>query len=57
MYDQVPVSSVEDDLKRILRERHQIAPDDEQGVRSFNLEEEFNQFQGLFAESDGWSGL
>ncbi|MEZ5059782.1 MAG: ABC transporter permease [Saprospiraceae bacterium] len=49
MYDQVPVSSVEDDLKSILRERHQIAPDDEQGVRSFNLEEEFNQFQGLFA--------
>lgn len=48
MKENITVSSVEDDLKGLLRERHQIAPDDEQGVRSFNLEKEFNQFQGLF---------
>ena len=48
MQDNVKVSAVEDDLKGLLRKRHKIAPDDDQGVRSFNLEEEFNQMQGLF---------
>ncbi|MCB0662574.1 MAG: FtsX-like permease family protein, partial [Saprospiraceae bacterium] len=49
MKESIAVSSVEDDLKGLLRDRHQIAPDDEQGVRSFNLEKEFNEFQGLFS--------
>ncbi len=48
MQPHVRVSSVEDDLKGLLRARHKIHPDDDQGIRAFNLEEEFGEVQGLF---------
>ena len=37
----------------LLRKRHRIAPDDERAVGHFNLEEEYNQLQGLFAGING----
>ena len=48
MHAHVSAGEIEKPLKALLRERHKIAPNDEQGVRSFNLEEEFKEFQGLF---------
>ena len=48
MKPSIKVSDVEDDLKAVLRSRHKIHPEDDQGIRSFNLEEEFGEVQGLF---------
>lgn len=48
MYPSVSAANVEKPLKNLLRKRHKISPDDDQGVRSFNLEEEFREFEGLF---------
>jgi len=48
MYPDVTVSSIEEDLKLLLKERHNIAPDDMMGVRSDNVEEEFREINGLF---------
>lgn len=42
------VSSLEEKLKRILKERHKIAPDDMQAIGSFNIEAEFKKFSMLF---------
>jgi len=42
------VSDLEDRVKSLLRNRHKIHPDDPQGIRSNNVEEEFKQFEGLF---------
>lgn len=44
----ISVGSVEDQIKGILRERHKIHPDDPQGVRSDNIEEEYKEITGLF---------
>jgi len=44
----VPASTVEEKVLRILRERHKVAPDDRRGIGSFNLEKEFGQIRGLF---------
>ncbi|NND32878.1 MAG: ABC transporter permease [Saprospiraceae bacterium] len=44
----VKVSALEGPLKALLRTRHKIHPDDDQGIRSFNLEKEFAEVQGLF---------
>lgn len=38
--DNIAVSTIETEIKRILRERHQIAPDDEKAIWGFNPEEE-----------------
>ncbi|MEM9556716.1 MAG: ABC transporter permease [Acidobacteriota bacterium] len=43
----VPASRVEEQAKTILRERHRVAPDDRRAFGSFNLEERFQQVQGL----------
>ncbi len=48
MKPSVRVSEVEEQLKSVLRVRHKIHPDDDQGIRSFNLEKEFQEVQGLF---------
>lgn len=40
-------SRVEEEVKVVLREAHDIAPDDKKAVRSFNLEKEFRMFQNL----------
>lgn len=47
--DDVPVSVVEEKAKALLRQRHTIHPDDERAVGSFNLENEFNKMNTLFA--------
>jgi len=44
-----PVSTMEDKLKTILKERHKIAPDDMQAIGSFNIEAEFKKFSALFS--------
>ena len=43
---------VEDEVKAILKANHDIAPNDEKAVWSYNLEEEFNSFQNLFQGID-----
>lgn len=42
------VSDLEEKLKRILKERHKIAPEDLQAIGSFNIEKEFIKFSALF---------
>ena len=49
MHPNVRVSDVEDDIKALLKERHNIAPDDRKGIGSDNVEEEFQEVMGLFA--------
>ncbi len=44
----VSVSAMEPKVKALLRQRHNVAPDDPRGIGSFNLEEEFNSIQNLF---------
>ena len=48
MYPNIRVSEVEGNLKALLKKRHQIAPDDPQGIGSDNVEEEFREVIGLF---------
>ncbi len=43
-----PVSVLEEKLKRLLKERHQIAPDDMMAVGSFNIEVEWIKYSNLF---------
>ena len=43
-----PVSVVEEKMKNIIKERHDIAPDDNQAISSFNIEKEFIKYNGLF---------
>jgi putative ABC transport system permease protein len=40
---------VEEDVKKMLAQKHTFSPDDKQAIRIFNLEERFNQFMSLFA--------
>jgi putative ABC transport system permease protein len=42
------VSDLEENLKKILKDRHKIAPDDLQAIGSFNIEKQFVKFSGLF---------
>lgn len=46
--DDVPASVVEEKAKELLKQRHNIHPEDQRAVGSFNLEQEFQQMQGLF---------
>ena len=46
--DDTPISSIEDDLKLLIKERHDIAPTDDDAINSFNLSELFKAFKGLF---------
>ena len=48
MKPNVKVSSVEDDIKNLLKERHKVAPEDLQAFWSDNVEEEFAEIMGLF---------
>lgn len=47
-----PVSMTEEEVKRIIKENHSIAPHDEKALRSINLEKEFTMFQTLFRGID-----
>jgi putative ABC transport system permease protein len=42
------VSDLEDKLRKILKDRHKIAPEDLQAIGSFNIEKEFVKFSALF---------
>ncbi|WP_319479574.1 ABC transporter permease [uncultured Draconibacterium sp.] len=44
----VPVSKVEARLKGLMKERHSVAPNDQQAVGSFNIEVEWKKYMGLF---------
>jgi putative ABC transport system permease protein len=46
--DGMPASVPEQKVLSLMRRRHRIAPDDERALGHFNLEEEFNEIQGLF---------
>ena len=46
--DGVSISSIEDRVRSLLRERHNVAPDDPRGIGGFNLEEEFKKINNLF---------
>ncbi len=48
MHDEVKVSSIEDQVVAMLKERHKVHPDDEEGIGNFNLEKEFGEVMGLF---------
>lgn len=43
-----PVSVLEDEIKSILKSNHDVAPNDEKAIRSFNIEKEFQTFSNLF---------
>jgi putative ABC transport system permease protein len=44
----VSAAVVEDRVKSLLKKRHKVAPEDKKGIGSWNMEEEFKKFQGLF---------
>ncbi len=44
----VPAKVVETKIKKLLASRHRIHPDDERAIGSENVEEEYQQVQGLF---------
>lgn len=45
---EVPVSVVEEKVKKILAQRHSIHPDDKFAFGGFNLQEEFDKMNGIF---------
>lgn len=46
--DNTPISDIEDDIKQLIKQRHDIAPTDKDAIESFNLSEVFKAFKGLF---------
>ncbi len=52
-YDNVSVSSVEEETIKLLKQRHLIAPEDDQAIGHFNVEKEFKQMKGVFMGIDG----
>jgi len=46
--DNASISDLEEKVAQLLKQRHDIAPDDKTAVNSFNLEEVFKMFKGLF---------
>ena len=45
--ENVSVSTIYEEIRRVLRERHSIAPDDEKAIFGFNAEEEMNAVRFL----------
>ena len=46
--DNASIADIEEEVKSLLKQRHDIAPDDKTAISSFNLEEVFKMFKGLF---------
>ncbi|MBO7616941.1 MAG: ABC transporter permease [Bacteroidales bacterium] len=46
--DNIPISDIEEDIKQFIKQRHDIAPTDNDAFNSFNLSEIFKAFKGLF---------
>lgn len=53
----VPAALIEDKVKALLMQRHQVAPSDLKAFGSANVEKEFQDVQGLFAGIAGFSWL
>lgn len=51
--DNISVSKIEDEAIKILKQRHKIAPEDNQAIGHFNVEKEFKQMKGVFMGIDG----
>ena len=51
--DHISVSKIEDEVIKILKQRHKIAPEDDQAIGHFNVEKEFKQMKGVFMGIDG----
>jgi putative ABC transport system permease protein len=49
----VAASEVEEKAAALLKRRHTVAPEDTQGIGSFNMEKQYNQMTGLFAGING----
>jgi len=47
-YDNIRIGEIEPKVKGLLRQRHNVAPDDPQGIGGFNLDEEFRSVKTLF---------
>ncbi len=52
-YKDVPASVALEKVKKLLRERHSISPDDEQAVGSFNVETQYQKMVNLFLGING----
>ena len=46
--DDTPISSIGEDMKQLLKQRHDISPTDNEAIQSFDLSEIFKAFKGLF---------
>ena len=46
--DDTHISDIEEDVKQLIKQRHDIAPTDNEAFESFNLSEIFKAFKGLF---------
>lgn len=44
----ISASQAEEKVRAIIKERHKIAPDDEQAIGHWNMEVQFNKMNGLF---------
>ena len=51
--DNVSASVVEEKALKLIASRHNVHPDDKEAFGHFNLEEEFNQMNGLFTGIEG----
>ncbi|GJM30443.1 MAG: ABC transporter ATP-binding protein [Cyclobacteriaceae bacterium] len=45
----VPAATIEENVKALLAQRHKIHPQDRSALGSFNVEQEYQEVQGLFA--------
>ena len=46
--DDTPISDIEEEVKQLIKQRHDIAPTDNEAIESFNVSEIFKAFKGLF---------
>lgn len=46
--DDTPIPNIEEDIKQLIKQRHDISPTDNDAISSFNLTEMFKAFKGLF---------
>jgi putative ABC transport system permease protein len=53
----VPAAQIEQEAKKILAQRHKVAPNDLKAFGSANVEEEFQRINGLFIGIAGFSWL
>jgi putative ABC transport system permease protein len=45
----IPASEAQKKVMAMIKERHKIAPDDKQAIGCWNMEEQYNKMNGLFA--------